>query len=253
MILRVLLFVTAVSGLSAAETLRVAAAANLVHAMADLAAAFQDAHPDIKVETSFGASGSLVAQIKHGAPYDVFLSADLDYPQALIATEHAREESLFIFAVGQLALWSSHAERNMSDLVATLRSPSIQKIAIANPATAPYGRAAQQALMQLGLWTLLQPKLVIAENISQTAQFVDSGNADLGFVALSSIKSPPLDGRGIWQIVSASLHSPLAHGAILTNRGGNNPAARKFMDFLRSDAARNVFARYGYDVPVLRG
>jgi len=252
MILRVLFFVTAVSGLNAAETLRVAAAANLVHAMTDLTAAFQDTHPDIKVETSFGASGSLVAQIKHGAPYDVFLSADLDYPQALIATEHAREDSLTIFAVGQLALWSSHAERDMRDLATTLRSPSIQKIAIANPATAPYGRAARQALMQLGLWTLLQPKLVIAENISQTAQFVDSGNADLGFVALSSLKSPPLAGRGAWQIVPASLHSPLVQGAVITKRGADNPAARKFMDFLRSDVARNVFARYGYDVPASR-
>lgn len=250
MMLRGLIFyLGAVLGLHAAEPLRVAAAANLVHAMPDLVAAFHEAHPEIKVETSFGASGNLVAQIKHGAPYEVFLSADLDYPQALIAIGQASEENLVIFAIGQLVLWSSHAEMDMSDLATTLRSPTLRKVAIANPVTAPYGRAAKQALEQIGLWTLLHPKLVLAENISQTAQFVDSGNADVGFVALSSLKSPALAGRGAWQIVPASLYSPLVQGAILTKRGAGNPAAQTFMDFLRSPEARNVFARYGYDVP----
>ena len=243
------LLLTAVSARTA-ETVSVAAAANLVHVMPDLVAAFHEAHPDIKVETSFGSSGSLVAQIKHGAPYAVFLSADLDYPQALITAGEASEANLVIFAIGQLVLWSRHDAMDMSDLATTLRAPSLRKVAIANPVTAPYGRAAQQALEQLGLWTLLQPKLVVAENISQTVQFADSGNADVGFVALSSLKSPVLAGRGTQQIVPASLHSPLVQGAILTKRGAGNPAAHAFMKFLRSAAARNVFARYGYDVPV---
>ncbi|MCP5529754.1 MAG: molybdate ABC transporter substrate-binding protein [Opitutaceae bacterium] len=251
MILRqLLLSLGIVLGLQAAEPLRVAAAANLVHVMPDLVAAFHETHPDIRVETSFGASGSLVAQIKHGAPYAVFLSADLDYPQALITAGEASEANLVIFAIGQLVLWSRHDAMDMSDLATTLRAPSLRKIAIANPATAPYGRAAQQTLEQLGLWTPLHPKLVVAENISQTVQFTDSGNADVGFIALSSLKSPALAGRGAWQTVPASLHAPMVQGAILTKRGAADPAARVFMEFLRSPAARNVFARYGYDVPV---
>lgn len=233
----------------ATETVSVAAAANLTHAMPDLVAAFHETHPDIKIETSFGASGSIVAQINHGAPYDVFLSADVNYPRALIATGQAEEKSLVVFAVGQLVLWSSHAAMDLSDLAAALRSPAVNKIAIANPVTAPYGRAAQQALEQLGLWQFVEPKLVVAENISQTTQFVDSGNADIGFVALSALKSPALAGRGVWKIVPASLYSPLVQGGILTRRGTANPAAKVFMDFLGSAAARNVFARYGYGMP----
>lgn len=253
MILRGLLFsLGTLLGLHAAEPLRVAAAANLMQAMPDLVTAFHETRPGIKVETSFGSSGGLVAQIKHGAPYDVFLSADLDYPQALINTGQASEETLVIFAIGQLVLWSSHAAMDMGDLATTLRAPSLRKIAIANQVTAPYGRAAKQVLEHLGLWTVLQPKLIVAENISQVAQFVDSGNADVGFVALSVLQSPLLADRGARKIVPASLHSPLVQGAVLTKRGAGNPAARAFLAFLRSAEARNVFARYGYDVPVSR-
>lgn len=235
--------------LFSSEPLRVAAAANLTPVMPELVAAFQAAHPEIKVETSFGASGNLIAQIRHGAPYDVFLSADLDYPQALIAAGQAEPNSLLVFAVGRLALWSRQENLDLHDLVAVLRKPSRQKIALAHPATAPYGRAAQQTLEHLGLWDSLQSKLVVAENISQAVQFVDSGNAELGFVALASLKSLALVGRGSWQVVPATLHTPLQQGAVITKYGAGQSAAKKLMTFLRSDAARNVFARYGYEVP----
>lgn len=237
------------ASVATAEPLRVAAAANLSPVMPALVAAFHEAHPHITVETSFGASGSLVAQIRHGAPYDVFLSADLDYPRALITAGQADEKSLVVFAIGQLVLWSRQENLDLSDLAAALRAPTVGKIAIAHPDTAPYGRAAKETLEQLGLWALLRPKLVVAENISQTVQFVDSGNADLGFVTFSALKTPALTGRGSWQIIPAALYLPLMQGGVITQRGAGQPSAQRFMEFLRSDSARNIFARFGYGMP----
>lgn len=226
----------------------IAAASNLMHVLDPVTAAFEATHPGIKLQTSFGASGNLFAQISHDAPYDVFLSADLDYPRALVLVGKAEEKSLCIFAIGQLVLWSKHATLPPGDLGAALRNPLVRKIAIANPTTAPYGRAAKQALEQLGLWDFLVPKLVVGENISQTAQFVDSGNADLGLVALSVIQNTGLAQTGHWLAVPPSLHLPLMQGGILTTRGAAKSAAHAFLEFLQSTEAQNLFARHGYSV-----
>lgn len=233
----------------AAEAVSVAAAANFVYALDALNAEFQQAAPAVKVTTATAASGSLVAQIRNGAPFDVFLSADLDYPRALIKAGQADASSLTIFATGRLVLWTTRPGLSPDNLAATVRNPAVKKLALANPATAPYGRAARQALEKLGLWVDLQPKLVFGESVSQTAQFVDTGNADAGFVALSLLFAPNLRDKGRWLAVPAALHEPLAHGAILTTRGATNPAARRYLNFLGSPAARTILARFGYDVP----
>ena len=229
--------------------LSVAAAANLVYALDALNAAFKQSAPDVALTATTGASGSLVAQIKNGAPFDVFLSADLDYPQALIKAGQADAKSLTTFATGRLVLWTTKPGIDVSDLAAAVKNPAVQKLAVANPATAPYGRAALQALDHLGLTAVAQPKLVTGENITQTAQFVETGNADAGFVALSLVLSPKLKDKGRWTEVPATLYAPLDQGAVLTTRGVANPAAARYLAFLKGDSARKIFERYGYALP----
>ena len=227
----------------------VAAAANLVYALDALNAEFAKAAPDVKVTTATGASGSLVAQIKNGAPFDVFLSADLDYPRALAKAGQADEKSLVTFATGRLVLWTTQPGVELKSIADTVRSPGVKKLAIANRDSAPYGRAAQQALEKLGAWADAQPKLVVGENITQTAQFVETGNADAGFVALSLVLAPNLKTKGRWLEVSPDLYSSLAHGAVLTTRGAANPAAKKYLEFLSSNAAKKILRDFGYGVP----
>lgn len=233
----------------AAESVSIAAAANLVYALEALDAAFKEAAPDVAVTVATGASGNLVAQIRNGAPYDVFLSADLDFPQALVKSGHAEAASLAVFATGRLVLWTTRPEVPLDSIAGTVRSEAVQRLAIANADSAPYGRAAKQALEKLGLWAEAQPKLVVGENITQTAQFVETGNAEAGFVALSLVLSPKLKERGRWIAVDGALHAPLEQGAILTRRGAGNPAAARYLAFLRSDAARKILERFGYAVP----
>lgn len=233
----------------AAESVSVAAAANLLYALDALNAGFKQAAPGVTVTTAIGASGSLVAQIKNGAPFDLFLSADLDFPRALVAAGQAEAKSLTPFATGRLVLWTTRADIDVNDVAAAVRNPSVRKIAIANLATAPYARAAKQALEKLGAWRDAEPKLVVGENISQTVQFVETGNAELGFVALSVVLSPELKNRGHWTEVSASLHEPLTQGAVLTTRGTANPAARRYLEFLSGEPAKKILRAYGYAVP----
>lgn len=239
-------------------TLSIAAAANLVYALDALNAAFLEIEiraskiknsAPTKLTATTGASGSLVAQIKNGAPFDVFLSADLDYPQALIKSGHADAKTLTIFAIGRLVLWTTRPGLDLSDLPAAIRHPSVQKIAVANPATAPYGRAALQVLDHLGLTAVARPKLVTGENITQTAQFVETGNADAGFVALALVLSPKLKNIGRWSAIPAAARAPLDHGAVLTNHGATNPAAARYLAFLRSPAARKILQDFGYAIP----
>ena len=229
--------------------LSVAAAANLVYALDALNAEFKRSAPDITLTSTIGASGNLVAQIKNGAPFDVFLSADLDYPQALIKDGQADAKTLTTFAIGRLVLWTTKPGLEVADLAATVRHPAVQKLAIANPTTAPYGRAALQALDRLGLTAVAQPKIVTGENITQTAQFVETGHADAGFVALSLVLSPKLKDKGRWTEVPAGLHATLEQGVVVTNRGATNPAAARYLAFLKSDSARKIFERYGYALP----
>ena len=228
---------------------RIAAAANLVHVIEVLTAEFQKAHPRTTTEVTLGASGSLVAQITHGAPFDIFLSADMAYPQALIANDRAVASSLTLFAIGRLVLWTTNPQLELTIPEAVLADPRIHHIALAHPKTAPYGRAALETIERLHLASALRSKLVIGENVSQAAQFVASGNADLGFVSLSLVLAPQLKNRGQWIEVPQAWHTPLTQGAVITHEGASNPSARDFLLFIQGPAARKIFARFGYHVP----
>jgi molybdate transport system substrate-binding protein len=246
-----MLFIACGGSARAAEKVSVAAAANLVYALEAITIEFRSAAPDVAVTMTTGASGSLFAQIKNGAPFDVFLSADIDYPRQIAAAGLGDPATLRTFATGRLVLWTTRASLVVSDIAAVLRNADVRKVAIAQPKTAPYGRAAQATLAQLGVWSEAQGKIVIGENISQTAQFVETGNADAGFVALSLVLSPQLRNTGRWLEVPPALYArvPLDHAALLTTRGAANPAARRFLDFLGSEAARKILRQFGYAVP----
>jgi molybdate transport system substrate-binding protein len=233
----------------AAETVTIAAASDLVFCLEQLHARFTQTHPSVALKVSLGSSGNFYAQIRNGAPFDVFLSADLDYPFELIKAGAAVESSLTPYAIGRIVLWTKRAELDLSDGLAALAHSSVKRIAIANPANAPYGRAAREALQSAQLWDSLQPKLVLGENISQTAQFVDTGNADAGILALSLALSPKLKVAGRYVEIPESTHAPLEQGAVLTTRGSANAAARAYLAFLRSAEARAVFDEFGFRLP----
>ena len=241
--------------LRAAETpaarVSVAAAANLVYVLDALRMEFGRTAPDATLTITTGASGSLFAQIRNGAPFDVFLSADTDYPQQAVAVGAADRDSLRVFATGRLVAWTTRRDLDLTDLAAAVCSARVQKIALPQPRTAPYGRAAQAALEALGAWAAAEPKVVLGENVSQAAQFVETGSADLGLVALSLVRSPRLQAAGHWQEIPARLHPgvSLDHAGVLTRRGTSNAAARRFLEFLGQPAARTILRDHGYGVP----
>lgn len=236
------------SAFAAPEKLSIAAAANLVHALDALHAEFKRTAPDVTLQVTTAASGTLFAQLKHGAPFDVFLSADTDYPQRAVAENLAAPASLRTFARGRLVLWTTRRDLDITDLAVALRSPALNKLAIAQPRTAPYGRAAEAVLRALDLWSVVAPKLVLGESISQTAQFVETGNADAGLVALSLVLAPRLAQHGRWHEVPPELYAsvPLDHAAVLTTRGAKNSAAQRYLDFLTTPPAQKILHTFGY-------
>lgn len=219
--------------------LRIAAAADLATCMDRLNAA-----SGIGATASIGSSGSFYAQIRNGAPYDVFLSADTAYPRALADAGLADANSLFVYARGRLALWASAPGINVDAGLRLLTDPAIRRIAIANPDVAPYGKAARAALQQAGLWDQVRDKLVFGENIAQTMQFVESGNAQVGLLG-----SAHLAGRRPGWLLPPDSYPPLEQGAILTRRGAGNPQAAAYLRFLRSDAGRAVLSACGFTLP----
>ncbi len=232
-----------------ADEVRVAAASDLAYCLEELHAALQRKFPALEIRHSSGSSGNFFAQIKAGAPFDVFLSADVDYPRALVAAGLADGNSLTPYALGRIVLWSRDDRLAVQQGLAMLRAPGIRKIAIANPEHAPYGRAAREALQQSGLWPAVQARLVLGENISQAFQFAQTGNADVGIVALSLVLSAQMQGKGHYHLIPAERHKPLLQAAVITQRGAANPWAARYMEFLRSAEARAVFERYGFVLP----
>jgi molybdate transport system substrate-binding protein len=230
-----------------AEEAVLAVAANFSAPMQQIATLFQkDTGHTIKL--SFGAAGAIYAQIKNGAPFDVFLSADQSTAQKLALEGMAVPNSRFTYATGQLALWSKQKDL-VDDKGQILKSNSIQRIAVANPKLAPYGAAALETITRLGLLNELQPKLVQGDNISQTYQFVFTQNAPIGFVALSQIYANGAITSGSAWIVPSHLYKPIAQDAILLRRGSDNAAAKALMLYLKGDIARQIIKSYGYLVP----
>lgn len=223
-----------------AETVSVAVAANFTQAAEALAPLFK-AETGHDVTYSFGATGQLYAQIMQGAPFEVFLAADDVRPAQAVTEGFGVEGSVFTYAIGALALYSTSID--VADGKAVLEAGAFEKIAIADPATAPYGQAAIETIAALGLTDAITPKLVTGENITQTLQFVQSGNAELGFVAASQVAGK----TGVW-IVPSGLFDPIRQDAVLLKTGEANPAATAYVDFLKSDAAIGVIEAAGYVV-----
>ncbi len=229
--------------------LTVAAAADLSVALQQIALAFEQ-QSGAKVRISLGASGNLATQIENGAPFDVFLSADLDYPRKLIAGG-AADAGLRTYAVGRLVLWlptqsSLDPERRGLQV---LLDPSVKKISIANPQHAPYGRAAVAALRHFNLYDKVAPRLVYGENVSQAAQFVESGNAQAGLVALAHALAPGMANQGRSWIIPAEAYPPLYQGAVIVSRSSQKPLAARFLQCLRAPASQEILRRFGFAPP----
>ncbi len=244
-----LLFMQFIPVLRAGEPLTIAAASDLVYCLEEVNKAFTKDHPEVPVNVTTGSSGNFFAQIKNGAPFDLFLSADVQYPLDLIKAGLADEKSLTVYAVGRIALWTTKAEVDVSKGLGVLTSEAVHKLAIANPDHAPYGRAAKAALKNEKLWEALKPKIVQGENISATAQLVETGNADAGIVALSLLLSPKLANKGHYWEIPEAMHPRLEQAAVITSKGLRHPQSKVYLDFLRSEDARKVFDRFGFRLP----
>jgi molybdate transport system substrate-binding protein len=232
-----------------AAQVTVAAAADLTFAFKQLAADFQRQTGN-SVLLSYGSSGIFFSQIMNGAPYDVFFSADTDYPQRLQAAGLTEPGSLYEYAIGRLVIWVAPASKlDLKRGLQVLLDPMIHKIAIANPQHAPYGRAAVAALRHQGIYDQIKDKLVLGENISQTAQFVVSGNADAGILALSLAVAPPMKARGRFVEIPPDDYPPIIQAAVILKSARDKKAAGQFLDFLKQPSAAALMKRYGFASP----
>jgi len=234
------------AGNTLADEVQVAVAANFTAPMQKIAADFEK-DTGHKAVLAFGATGKFYAQIANGAPFDVLLSADDETPakleKELLAAPHTR----FTYAIGKLVLWSAK-EGYVDGAGEVLKKGDFKHLALANPKTAPYGAAAMETMTKLGVLPALQPKFVQGENIAQTHQFIATGNAELGFVALSQVfKDGKVTGGSAW-VVPASLHQPILQDAVILAKGWKNPAAAALMTYLKGDKAKAVIKSYGYEL-----
>ena len=236
------------SAMTHAETLTIAVAANVRYAYDELAAGFNK-ETGIAVQSVSGSTGKIASQVKNGAPYDVFISADSETPEALFKAGLA-ETKPRVYAYGVLVLWTKKDFDSGLGL-RLLNDGKIQKIAIANPKLAPYGRAAMQALASAKLDAAVESKLVYGESISQTTQFVDSGAADIGFIAKSVVIAPVMAGKGRWVEVPKGSYEPIAQAVVVLKHsaGPQSANARRFADYLFTPEARAILAKYGYVLP----
>jgi molybdate transport system substrate-binding protein len=230
---------------------RVAAAADLKFALEEVVRAFREQHPDIDPKVTYGASGSFFAQLSNRAPFDLYLSADVEYPRKLVEQGLADKESAFLYAVGHLVVWVPRASPVDVEQrgVQALRDPAVRKVAIANPRTAPYGRGAEAALKSLGVYEDVKGKLVLSENIAQAAQFVQSGSADAGVIALSLALAPPMRDQGRYWEVPLDAYPRLEQGGVILSWAQDRQAAADLRTFLLGGDGRAILKRYGFVLP----
>jgi len=231
-----------------AGTIRIAVAANVSYAIEDLKKAFYKTHPHIKVQAILGSSGKLTAQIRHGAPFDILMSANMLYPNALKEAKLAMSSPI-VYAEGALVILSVK-KRNYDTEMHVLTDRDIKKIALANPKTAPYGKAAKEALVHTKLYEKLKDKFVFGESISQTITFTTTA-ADIGIIAKSSLFSPHMaqyKEKEHWVDINASLYSPIEQGMVMLNRAKGNTEVKAFYDFMQSDEAKKILEKFGYKV-----
>ena len=223
------------------QTLNVAAAADLNFALDAIARDFGLVQPDIQLHVAYGSSGNFYSQVLNGAPFDVFLSADVEYPRKLAQAGVASAGAVFSYGVGRIVVWVPAA--SALDPRTALSSGEVRHVAIANPQHAPYGRAAEAALRSLGVYNSVEKKLVLGENIAQTLQFVESGAADVGVVALSLALAPPVRARGRYWEIPLDRYPTMEQGGILVK---DSAGARAFRDYLLSPAGRAMLAQFGF-------
>jgi molybdate transport system substrate-binding protein len=230
--------------LGAQTPLRVAAAADLEPVLPPILVQFEK-NTGIHAEATYQSSATLTTQIENGAPFDIFLSADLGFPKRLIDAGFADSTTSVTYARGTLVLWERKDSHLPPPSLELIRNPKLRRLAIANPDRAPYGRAAVAALHSLKLYGSLKPRIVTAENIAQAAQFVDSANADAGLISLTSALTPRLSADGSYFAIPRGLYPPIEQGAVIVSKTTQRAAARKLLDFLLSPAVQAQFARSG--------
>ncbi len=234
----------------AGDNILVAAASNLRFAMHEICRDFQKENPSIQTKVSYGSSGNFFAQIKQGAPFDIFLSADAAYPELLEKEGLTVEGMSKTYAVGEIVLWFPKYSKVDSDKgMQTVTFPEVKKLAIANPKHAPYGRAAEESLRYYGLWEKVEGKLIYGENISQTAQFVHTGAADAGIVALSLAISPKMLQEGRYWVIPDESHSDIEQIYVVLKKGKGKKSVRKFLDFIHGEKGSKILSRYGFVIP----
>jgi molybdate transport system substrate-binding protein len=237
-----------ISQLCAAQEITVAAAADLQSAMQDVAARFEQ-ETGKKVKAIFGSSGNFFQQIQNGAPFDMFFSANLDYPKKLEAAGLIRKGSYYQYAQGKIVVWvPKDSKINLTPGLKVLLDPSVKKIAIANPLHAPYGQAAVSAMQKEGVYEKAKEKFVLGENISQTASFIVSGSADIGIVALSLALSPNMKDKGRYNEISTDEYPPIEQACVILGSSKNKEIAQQFLAYFKSAAVADLLTGYGFDV-----
>jgi len=242
------LVVVAISRLCAAQEITVAAAADLQFAMEDVTARFQK-ETGKTVKVIYGSSGNFFQQIQNGAPFDMFFSANLDYPKKLEAAGLIEPGSFYQYATGKIVIWvRNESKLDLSSGLQVLLDPSVKKIAVANPQHAPYGQAAVAAMQRENIYDKVKDKFVLGENISQTASFVVSGSADVGIVALSLALSPNMKDKGRYAEIPASEYPPIEQACVILGSSKSKETARQFVSFVKTSAIGDVLKSYGFNV-----
>jgi molybdate transport system substrate-binding protein len=237
------------SAICLAQDLTVAAAADLQFAMQDVSTRFQK-ETGKKVNVIYGSSGNFFQQIQNGAPFDMFFSANLDYPKKLEAADLTEKDTYYQYASGEIVLWVPNESKvDLNAGLKALLDPAIKKIAIANPEHAPYGQAAVAAMQKENLYDKVSAKFVLGENISQTASFVVSGSADAGIVALSLALSPNMKGHGRYVEIPAADYPAIQQACVVLKSSKNKDVARQFLLFVKTTAVSDLFKSYGFNVP----
>ena len=233
----------------AAEELTVAAASDLNFAFKELIAEYEQS-TGTHVKLSLGSSGNFYAQITQGAPFDLYFSADIGYPKMLEEAGLATPGSLYRYAVGRIVLWTNRSSGlDVSKGIELLRDPTIKKVAIANPKHAPYGRAAVAAMEHFHLYDQVKDRLILGENVSQSAQFIESGACEIGIVALSLAWAPPMKAAGTYWEIPAEAHPLLEQGAVIVKSSRHQDSARQFLEFLKGVRGQAIMGRYGFTAP----
>jgi molybdate transport system substrate-binding protein len=248
-VLALCLFVMTGANLAVAEEITIAAASDLNFAFREIVAEYEKTTGN-HVRLSLGSSGNFFAQIQNGAPFDLYFSADIAYPRKLEEAALTVPGSLYQYAVGRIVLWTGHESRiDVTQGIEALREPAVKKVAIANPKHAPYGRAAVAAMEYFKVYDQVKDKLVLGENISQAAQFIESGACDIGIIALSLAIAPAMKSKGTYWEIPAESHPPLDQGAVILKSSKQQESAKQFLAFIKGERGQEIMKRYGFTVP----